>query len=42
MFAGGWWAVSAHKWFKGPVRTVESPTMTIVSGESEMDEKEKR
>ncbi|GJJ07935.1 hypothetical protein Clacol_002142 [Clathrus columnatus] len=25
IFAGGWWIVSAHKWFKGPVRTVEGP-----------------
>jgi hypothetical protein len=20
VLAGGWWLVSAHKWFKGPVR----------------------
>ena len=24
---GGWWIVSANRWFKGPVRTVESETV---------------
>jgi hypothetical protein len=24
VFAGGWWIISAHKWFTGPFVTVES------------------
>jgi hypothetical protein len=28
ILAGGWWVISARKWFKGPIRTVEGPTMS--------------
>ncbi|KIJ33202.1 hypothetical protein M422DRAFT_183525, partial [Sphaerobolus stellatus SS14] len=40
VFAGGWWIISAHKWFKGPVRTVEGPIS--MGSESDGDEREKR
>ncbi|KAF8518873.1 amino acid transporter [Gautieria morchelliformis] len=32
VFAGGWWIISARKWFKGPVRTVESHTFESPPG----------
>lgn len=25
VFAGGWWIISAHKWFSGPVVSIDTP-----------------
>jgi amino acid transporter len=32
-FAGIWWIVSAHNWFKGPVRTIDAPDVTPAAGD---------
>jgi len=40
VFAGGWWVISAYKWFKGPVITVEGAYSTRQSTyEEKVDEK---
>lgn len=39
LFAGGWWIVSARKWFHGPVVTVESGTSHPTSESEYISEK---
>ena len=29
LLVGIWWLVSAHKWFKGPIRTVDLPDVAV-------------
>lgn len=35
VFAGGWWIISARKWFHGPVITVESHSALTPHSSSE-------
>jgi len=37
VFASGWWIISAHMWFTGPVKTVESGTSTPEYDEKQRD-----
>jgi len=37
IFASGWWIISAHKWFTGPVKTVESGSSTPSYDEKQRD-----
>jgi hypothetical protein len=41
VFAGGWWIVGAHKWFKGPINTVEGllSTSGSLNSQEKVDEK---
>jgi uncharacterized membrane protein len=39
LLAGGWWVISARKWFTGPVKTVEEDgTLDQQPNEEEKDE----